>query len=109
MRSLFILLLSLSAIAAAAQTQPKAAPAPQVRVQEKAARTVSVEFRNEKEIDNLLIVISDKNGQTVFLENQYRFKGDYAKMIDLAETGAGAYTLKIVRDEDVFVQQLEIR
>ncbi|MCW3104196.1 MAG: hypothetical protein JWO09_2636 [Bacteroidetes bacterium] len=109
MRSLFILLLSLSALAAPAQTQAQRPSAAKIQVQEKAARKISLEFGSEKEIGNLLIVISDKDGQTVFLDNQYRFKGDYNKMIDLAETGAGAYTLKVVRDEDVFVQQIEIR
>ncbi|MCW3070366.1 MAG: hypothetical protein JWO44_256 [Bacteroidetes bacterium] len=110
MKFLFVLLISFSTLAVKAQTQSQSASTNKpVQVQEKASQKITVQFGNDKEISNLLIIVTDNKGQTVFLDNQYRFKGDYERTIDLVETGAGAYTIKVVRDEDVYVQQIQIR
>jgi hypothetical protein len=71
-----------------------------------ALQKIDIQFEAETEISNLLIIVSDKKGETVFLDNQYRFKGEYKRSIDMKEYGKGEFSLKVIRDENSFNQQI---
>jgi hypothetical protein len=63
-------------------------------------QTVNIEFIADKEISNLLVVLTDSKGNTLFLDNRYRFKGIYKKDLDLTQSGKGDYSLQIINDEE---------
>lgn len=73
-----------------------------------ALKKVNIQFESEKEIENLLVIVFDRRGETIFLDNQYRFKGKYDQSIDLKEYGKGEFSLKVVRDENMFQQKIII-
>ncbi|HEX8515980.1 MAG TPA: hypothetical protein VF868_07255 [Bacteroidia bacterium] len=74
-----------------------------------ALQKIDITLNSEKEISNLLVLVTDKDGQTIFLENLYRFKGDYKNSVDLKEVGKGQYSVKVVRDENIINQEIIIR
>lgn len=49
---------------------------------------------------NLLIIISDLKGETIFLDNKKNFQGTYEKTIDLSTAAMGPCTLCIISDEE---------
>lgn len=69
---------------------------------------VDVEFMADKEISNLLVIITDSLGHTIFLDNQYRFKGNYKHSMDFKKKGKGKYSLKIIKDEEPNHEQVII-
>jgi hypothetical protein len=73
------------------------------------SRKVSIEFESGKEIYNLLVLVTDHSGMTLFLDNQYRFNGKYKKTVDLQAAGTGDYAIKIIRDEDAFQKHILFR
>lgn len=68
---------------------------------------VEIGFTADKEISNLLVSITDSLGNTMFLDNQYRFKGYYKQVIDLKEAGKGSYFLKIIKDDEQISKKLK--
>ena len=68
---------------------------------------VDIEFTSDKEISNLLILITDSLGNTMFLDNQYRFKGYYKQIVDLKEAKKGNYFLKIIKDDEQINKKLK--
>jgi hypothetical protein len=73
------------------------------------ANKVNITFQSEKEIYNLLVLITDSLGQTIFLDNRYRFKGDYNHNVDFKEYKKGEYTVKIIGDEEKFTKKIDVR
>jgi hypothetical protein len=71
-------------------------------------KKVSIEFNNEKEIYNLLVLITDSTGRTVFLDNRYRFKGNYKNTVDFQGEKNGNYKLKVILDEKHMDKNLRI-
>jgi len=69
---------------------------------------VEIDFKNDREVQNLLVIITDSIGHTVFLQNLYRFKGPYKKSVDLKEAGKGRYTLMIIKDEEKIYKQINM-
>lgn len=81
-----------------------------IKVQsQRTSKNIDIEFKAEQEIYNLLIVIADSLGQTMFLDNQYRFKGNYKKSIDFSKAAKGNYTVKITRDKEQFNKKVSIQ
>lgn len=71
-------------------------------------RKVDIEFNSDKEISNLLVMISDSLGRTVFLDDQYRFKGKYKQSVELKEEGKGNYFVQIIKDNERFKKSIKI-
>lgn len=67
---------------------------------------VDIQFKADEEILNLLVLVSDSLGHTIFLDNQYRFKGNYIHSVDLKEVLKGRCFLKISRDGDLINRTL---
>lgn len=70
---------------------------------------LDIEFKNDKQVDNLLVLVTDSAGQTVFLENLYRYKGLYKKNIELPYGGRGFVTLHINKDEERIIRKLSLK
>lgn len=70
---------------------------------------VEIDFKTDWEIDNVLIFIVDPKGNTVFLENKYRFTGKYSKIVDLAAAGKGDFSMTIICDDEEVKRKLIIR
>ena len=77
-------------------------------VNDLANHKVDIEFIVDKEIFNLLVLITDSLGNALFLDNQYRFKGNYKRSVVLKEAQKGVCFLKIGRDGDQFIKNLII-
>lgn len=60
---------------------------------------IQVDVPSQGTIENLLVVISDSAGRTIFLDNRTRFVGTYKRAIDLSQSGKGPYTLCIAKDD----------
>jgi hypothetical protein len=71
-------------------------------------KKIKIDLENDKVIYNLLVIISDSTGRTIFLDNQYRFKGNYSNTIDLETEKKGNYFLKIIKDEKRIEKNLRI-
>lgn len=78
-------------------------------VSDKVKGRLDVEFKNESQVDNLLVILTDSAGQTVFLENLYRFKGLYKKNIELPYKGKSFVTLHINKDEERIIRKLSLK
>ncbi len=70
---------------------------------------IDIKFNPQNPILNLLIVVSDSAGKTLFLDNQYRFSGAYKHTVDLNKYGKGVYFLNITNDSERFYQKLTIK
>ncbi len=70
---------------------------------------MNIEFSTEKEIYNLLVLITDSLGQTVFLDNRYRFKGDYKHSIDFKNYNKGPYSIKIIGDNEKIIKKVDVK
>jgi hypothetical protein len=72
-------------------------------------KKVDIAFGTEKEIYNLLVIVTDSLGQTVFLDNKYKFKGDYKHSIDFKEYKKGSYSVKIIADDEKVMKKIDVR
>jgi hypothetical protein len=60
---------------------------------------IEVAFDASNEIYNLLVLITDSTGKTIFLDNKYRFKGKYLKSFDLGKSKKGNFNVQVHRDD----------
>lgn len=60
----------------------------------------TITFSSAAVIDNVLVLVHDPKGQTVFLENKNRFKGEYRKELDLQGLSPGDYTVQVYNDHE---------
>ena len=72
-------------------------------------RTLNIDFKIAEVVDNLLVRINDSSGQTIFLDNQYRFSGNYKQSVNLLKQGKGFYTVEIVGDKELLNKKLELK
>src|SRR5438874_704637 len=68
-----------------------------------------IDFSAKNEISNLLVIVSDSLGRTIFLDNQYRFRGNYNRSVDLSNEKKGDYTLKVIRDHEKIETKLSVK
>jgi hypothetical protein len=73
------------------------------RVQEK----LHVQFNIANEAENLLVMVRDANGDLVYLDTRYHFKGTYEKDIDLGEKKDRSCVLHIAADGKKIQKQLQ--
>jgi len=92
-----------------AQNSSKTKTPDKYKVNVIADRVVNLEFTADKAIGNLLVVLSDNFGNTLFMDCQYNFKGLYKRTMDLSSYGKGDYHLKIVTDEEEVNKKLNIQ
>lgn len=105
-----LLLIALIALAGSLASQTIVKQTTEVKsVPDKVKGKLDVEFRNDKQVDNLLVILTDSAGQTVFLENLYRYKGLYKKNIELPYQGKGFVTLHINKDEERIIRKLSLK
>lgn len=62
-------------------------------------RKIEIQFECDQPVNNLLVMVNDSIGQTVFLETKYGFQGAYKHTVNLQPSGKGRYYLKIIKDE----------
>jgi hypothetical protein len=72
-------------------------------------KKVNIEFGTENEVYNLLVLITDSSGQTVFLDNRYHFKGDYKHTVDFKDYHKGEYSVKIIGDEEKIDKKIDVK
>ncbi len=77
-----------------------------LQILSKNRKMVNLEFISKEEIQDLLVIVHDSSGVTVFMDNQYRFKGNYKYTIDLKKRGE--YFLEIIRDEEHYTQKIKL-
>lgn len=71
-----------------------------------AGEPLKISFTEVKRVDNLLIIVSDSTGRTIFLDNKYRFEGAYNHQLNLSRSGKGKYTLSIIKDREQTVRNI---
>jgi hypothetical protein len=71
-------------------------------------RMLTVAFKCPSEIYNVLVLLTDAKGNTIFLENKQRFKGEYQRTVDLKGSAPGIFELQVINDEERITQSLSI-
>ena len=97
-KHIILCLLTLAcSLAAAQRSDPHGMPATfEISLEE----PLQIIFSADQTIENLLVIVTDSLGQTLFLENKYRFRGFYHRDVSLQLAGRGHYYLLITMDED---------
>lgn len=70
-------------------------------------RSVQIEFTADENISNVLVLLVDNSGNTIFLENHNNFKGIYKRTVDLSKSAKGDYYLKITNDDETVNRKLK--
>lgn len=108
MKNLLCIFLLVIALQYNAQTAAKTNSDNKFKVSVSAERSVQIEFPVDKNIYNVLVLLVDDSGNTVFLDNQYNFKGVYKRTIDLSKSPIGNYYLKISNDDAVVTKKIRV-
>lgn len=109
-KSLYILCLVIGQQTLSGQTAGARKINDDVKLQcNKLSNNVSIEFSARNEILNLLVIVTDSIGNTIFLENQYRFKGNYKRLINFTSHPKGKYQVKIIGDEQKINRKLDVQ
>ncbi len=69
---------------------------------------LEIEFDCVVPINDLLVLITDSSGNTVFLECQRMFSGKYKHTVDFNKCARGSYDIKIIRDNLRMNRRIEI-
>jgi hypothetical protein len=72
-------------------------------------QTVSIAFTAADVVDNLLVIVVAPDGHTVFLDNKYRFSGNYKTSVDMKNQRKGIYSIEITEDNTRIDKTIEIR
>src|ERR1051326_8015938 len=102
--SVFFLLISISSFA---QTVPEKKNDVQVH-SDSLNQIINVEFPAQATIYNLLVHLNDSAGNTLFLDNQYKFSGNYKRSINLKKQGRGTYYLEIIKDNEHINKKIKL-
>jgi hypothetical protein len=70
---------------------------------------LDINFNAGQVVQNLLVIVSDSLGETVFLDNQYRFKGNYIKSVDLSNSPKGEYSVKVISDNEKINKKIKMQ
>jgi hypothetical protein len=105
--SLIILLLPVITTAQANKIQ--LSPSDVKTIVNSSSQEVTIELNVQETTENLLILITDATGQTVFLENLHRFRGLYKKNVDLKGTKKGKYLLKVAKDDEKVIKNIFVQ
>jgi hypothetical protein len=70
---------------------------------------VAIQFNPDRMILNLLVIVTDSIGNTMFLDNQYCFSGPYHRVIELGPYGRGIYFINITNDAERIYRKIIIK
>lgn len=87
----------------------EAKPKEKYRVNVLDDRSINIEFDTEKPIANVLILVVDSAGNTIFMDNQSNFKGSYKCNIDMKLYNKGTYDVKIKSDGEEIDKKLSLK
>jgi hypothetical protein len=72
-------------------------------------RSIAIEFDTQQPVGNILILVVDSAGHTIFMDSQNNFKGTYKCSIDMKRYANGDYMVKIKSDGDVVDKTLSFK
>ena len=87
--------------------KPKARPEYKIDLVDN--KEVHIEFNSDTTLDNVLILVVDESGNTVFLDNQKNFKGIYKCFVDMSTYAKGNYFVNIKSESEQKQAKLTIR
>jgi hypothetical protein len=102
MKYIFLLLLNVFILSANAQKKTGA-----IHVSTDAGKVLALSLNTLAPSESLLIVVTDQNGETIFLDNKKHFSGFYEKKIDLGAACPGICTLRITNDDERYEYKVE--
>jgi hypothetical protein len=70
---------------------------------------IKIEVNQGAEISNLLVLVIDETGNTVYMDDKSHYKGIYKNEVDLGKKGKGMYALKIIADHEEINQKVVLR
>lgn len=74
-----------------------------------AGQPLIISFTPAGTVNNLLVLVTDSAGRTLFLDNKYRFTGPYQERCNLAASGKGTYHLSIILDEKKDTREIIVK
>ncbi len=60
-------------------------------------------------VNNLLVQINDSGGRTIFIDNKYRFSGNYQAVYDVSLWKADVVYVQLIADEKHFNKRVRLR
>ncbi len=109
MKNLIYAFLFVISLQCNAQTAATADTNNKLKISVSADRSMQIEFPVDKNVYNVLVLLVDDSGNTVFLDNQYNFKGIYKRNVDLSKSPIGNYYLKVSNDDAVVTKKLSFQ
>jgi hypothetical protein len=91
------IILGLSLVSAVMLAQQKTQNNLQVNL--KPQNKVEISYQPASYPSDFMLLIHDSTGKTIFLENQFRVKQPYSRLIDLSKYGANKYFVQL-KDEE---------
>jgi hypothetical protein len=76
---------------------------------DKEHQSITIAYDAHDIVYNLLVHISDKSGRTVFLDNRYKFSGNYSRSFDMKKREKGMYYIEIIGDNKHINKQFELK
>lgn len=70
---------------------------------------IDIEFRSDSIIYDLIILVTDNIGHTIFLDNKRAFRGNYKHSVDLQMAEKGNYSVKILKDSERIEKKLTLK
>jgi hypothetical protein len=107
--NLMILLLVLLVSTQARSQDAKPSAKPDYKINLVDNKEVLIEFNSDTVVDNVLILVVDDSGNTLFLDNQKNFKGIYKCSVDMSNYAKGNYFVNIKSESEQKQAKLTIR
>jgi hypothetical protein len=70
---------------------------------------IKIEVNQGAEICNILVLVVDETGKTIYMDDRSHHKGIYKNEVDLGKKGKGMYALKIIADHEEINQKVVLR
>lgn len=72
-------------------------------------QNIQINYQPQGVVYNLLVQVSDSNGHTIFLDNRYKFSGNYLKSFDMKNQKKGVYFVQIIGDDKHINKKIELK
>lgn len=69
---------------------------------------INIEFLTTDIIYNLLVRVGEAGGQTIFLDNQYKYSGHYKREINVKSWTRGTYLVDVILDNNKTNKSIKI-
>jgi hypothetical protein len=70
---------------------------------------VKIKFSAPSIIYSLLVIVTNQEGNTVFLDARHRFAGVYDKVISVPKSSKGNFVLSIISDEEKISRKISFK